>query len=165
MEGRFHHELEDSLFKNNVKQKLYKLKVIGYDTIDESYFMNQMIPDIDDCIDSKKSMISDCEDMVQPFPWDKPDTEEISEIKKYRREIRSLEKMKKYIEDKKYKVSPKKYYLYKEFRKATYIDQKGKSNNYLDTLKIVFKQDLQLLKNEKDYPPEYIRLYNELLSN
>jgi hypothetical protein len=127
--------------------------------------MNQIIPDIDDCIDSEKSGINEWEEMVQPFPWDKPDTEAISEIKKCRKKIRSLEKMKKYIEEKKYKASSKKYYLYKEFRKATYIDQKGKSNNYLDTLKIVFKQDIQLLKNEKDYPPEYIQLYNKLLSN
>jgi hypothetical protein len=85
MESRFHHELEDSLFKNNIKQKLYNLKVIGYDTIDESYFMNQIIPDIDDCIDSEKSGINEWEEMVQPFPWDKPDTEAISEIKKCRK--------------------------------------------------------------------------------
>jgi len=164
MTARFHHELNDSLFKQNIRAKIYELKVIGYDTIDESYFMQQLVQELDKLEESANSSIDDCKDLVQPFPWEKPDAEEIAEIKKLRKEIRFYEKMRDYILNKKYKPSNNRYYLYKEFRKATYIDNNGKQNNYLDTLKIVFKSDLQMLKEDKDYPLEFRRLSYKILN-
>lgn len=163
MSDTFKRQLEDSLFKANATLKIYKSNVIGYDTIDDSYFMKDIRETIVGFISSEESFLSEFKEMSSPF-GERMNKDEANNIRGYEKRIRDLKAIVDSIDWGKYKKSGKHFYLYKEYLKASVISSNGKKENIIDTLHIAFNQNLERLNNVDKYPHEITRVYNRALS-
>jgi len=163
MSAIFKKNLEDTSFKYNQTLKIYESKIIGYDTIDDSYFMKEIRSDIMDFISREESHKSEFLEVASSF-GKKMDKKEVSTIKKYGSEIKGLKAIVDSMDGGKYKKSGERFYLYKEYLKATAIYPDGKKENYMDTLRVAFSKDFKEINNLENLPPEIILPYKRALS-
>jgi hypothetical protein len=163
MSSTFKKQLEDSIFKNNATLKIYESNVIGYDTIDDSFFMKEIRALVIERISSEKSDLADFREVASPF-GESMDRSEINTIKGYKRNIRALNAILDSIGGGKYKKSGEPFYLYKEYLKATIIYSNGKKENIMDTLRVAFNKNLEEINSLAKCPPGIVQLYKRAIS-
>ncbi len=162
MSSTFRNNLEDTIFKANGTLKIYKSNIIGYDTINDSYFMNGIREIVLNCISSEKSYLADFSEVASPF-GESMDRSEINTIRGYKKTIKDLEAILDSIDGRKYKKSKEHYYLYKEYIKATITSSNGKKENTMDTMHVVFNKNLEELTCMDKCSPEIRQLYKRVM--
>ena len=163
MSSTFKKQLEDSIFKNNATLKIYESNAIGYDTIDDSFFMKEIRALVIERISSEKSDLAEFSEVASPF-GESMDRSEINTIKGYKRNIRALNAILDSIGGGKYKKSGEPFYLYKEYLKATIIYSNGKKENIMDTIRVAFNKNLEEINSLAKCPPEITQLYKRAIS-
>ena len=163
MSSTFKKQLEDSAFKSNATLKIYESNVIGYDTIDDSYFMKEIRALVIEQISSEKSGLAEFSEVASPF-GESMDRSEINTIKGYKRNIRALNAILDSIGGGKYKKWGEPFYLYKEYLKATIIYSNGRKENIMDTLRVAFNKNLEEINSLAKCPPGIVQLYKRAIS-
>jgi len=153
MKSKSEKKLDDCIFKSNSKIKIYDSKVIGYDTISDYFFYKEMYDNYilskqyyELQIDENKGNIEDLTSLGYM------DNAAKNLIAGYNKKIQSgLEQVNlanTFIESYKAHKLPSsrsKYYLFKEYIKASIFDLNGKQTNMMDTIRNVFDDNLNLV--------------------
>jgi|WetSurMetagenome_2_1015567.scaffolds.fasta_scaffold08895_1 hypothetical protein len=168
METKCNQEFDDSIFKANLKIRLYERRAVGYDTINDSYFYNKIKDYISNhLISSQYDLISTYKESKDYFETslsfsggrDKDDIKELNRVnKELHTAILNLKKYNKlydFLDKRKYEISNNRYYLYKEYIKATITDNRGKSINKMGITMHLFNSKLNMFE-DNDSIPRYI---------
>lgn len=161
MRDTFRKQLEDSLFKANATIKIYESNVIGYDTIDDLYFMNGIRDIVLNRISYEKLYLADFSEVASPF-GESMDKSEINTIRDYKKNIKDLEAILDSIDGQKYRKSKEHYYLYKEYIKATITSSDGKNENTMDTISVAFNKNLEEIICLDKCSPEIRQLFKRV---
>jgi hypothetical protein len=168
METKYNQVFDDSIFKANLKIRLYERRSVGYDTVNDSYFYNKIKDYISNhSISSQYDLISTYKESKDYFETSLSfsggrDDEDIKELNRVNKELHvAILNLKKYnklynlLDKRKYEISNNRYYLYKEYIKATITDNKGKSTNRMGVITQIFDYKLNIFENN-DSIPQYI---------
>ena len=165
MQAKADKNYEDAIFKLGSSLKIYDRKPIGFDEVNESWFYDNIIKsDLLALKESTEESISSWDELAHPLGLGDTDQEALAEVKKEKAKLSEISILLKKAETEKNKCSGNKYYIYKEYLKATVTPEEGKPHNVMDTIKMAFDSDLNPIINKKELPKK-IRDFERVIDN
>jgi hypothetical protein len=165
MQAKWDKSYEDSLFKGGTSLKIYDRRAIDFDEVNGSWFYDNLIKsELLSLKEFTEESINRWKELAQPFGSGIADEGAFAEVKKERLKLKEIDRLLKKADAEKIRYTGGKFYIYREYLKATITPENGKPHNVMDTIKAVFNDNLDpvLLKSEL---PKNIQDFEKVISS